>query len=101
MTPRTWKESAESQNELQKWREKKRKRDGWKEVVVIDSVMLQDWLEQCPAVAARFARYELGLMPKLALGARKSIGRDRSSPLNYLRPSSYCCAKGKKHARKC
>ncbi len=66
-TPRTWNESGE--NELQKWREKKREEFGWREVVVIDGVMMEHWLEQCPAVAARYAR-EFGSVPKF--GARST-----------------------------
>ncbi|MGO9452633.1 MAG: hypothetical protein ACLQDV_16575 [Candidatus Binataceae bacterium] len=65
-TPRTWNKSGE--NELQKWREKKREEFGWKEVVVIDGAMFEDWLGLCPPVAARWARYELGLSPRV--GAR-------------------------------
>jgi len=67
-TPRTWNESGE--NELQKWRERKRLEFGWKEVVVVDGVMMEDWLELCPAVAARYARREFGSAPKL--GARST-----------------------------
>jgi hypothetical protein len=67
-TPRTWNESGE--NELQRWREKKRQEFGWKDVVVIDSVMLEDWLEQCPPVASRYARLEFHVAPQL--GARST-----------------------------
>jgi hypothetical protein len=70
VTPRTWNKPAGDENELQKWRERNRSDRGWKEVVVIDAVMLEDWLEQRPPVAARYARYELALVP--TLGARST-----------------------------
>jgi hypothetical protein len=67
-TPRTWNESG--RNELQKWRERKRKQFGWKEIVVIDGVMIEHWLERSEAVASRYARFEFGVTPKL--GARST-----------------------------
>jgi hypothetical protein len=67
-TPRVWNQSGE--NELQNWREKRRQKFGWKHVVVIDGVMIEDWLEQCPPVASRYARYDLGLAPQR--GARST-----------------------------
>jgi hypothetical protein len=45
-TPRVWNQSGE--NELQNWREKRRQKFGWKHIVVIDGVMIEDWLEQLP-----------------------------------------------------
>jgi hypothetical protein len=42
----------------------------WKDVRCIDAVVLESWLDECPAVAARFARTKLGLMPQR--GARST-----------------------------
>lgn len=41
-----------------------------REVRLIDGAALEDWLDQNPAVAARFARFELALMPPV--GARSA-----------------------------
>jgi hypothetical protein len=68
-TPRAW--DASGANELQKWRETNREKFGWKQVVVVDGVMMEDWLERCPAVAARYARNEFGSAPKM--GARSTV----------------------------
>jgi len=39
------------------------KNQGWKDVRCVDAIALQDWLLECPAVAARFARFTLKTMP--------------------------------------
>ncbi len=61
-TPRTWNRSGE--NELQRWEQTKRAEFGWKAVIVIDAVILQDWLEKCLPVAAGWARRELHSVPQ-------------------------------------
>src|SRR5208282_6028014 len=68
VTPRTWNKSGE--NELENWREVKRQQYGWREVVVIDAVMLEQWLERCVPVAARYARSDFGFPP--SVGARST-----------------------------
>ena len=68
VTPRTWNKSGE--NELENWREAKRQQYGWREVVVIDAVMLEQWLERCVPVAARYARSDFGFPP--SVGARST-----------------------------
>lgn len=65
VSPRTWDNPKEK---LQDWVEAKRQLGEWRDVRYIDGSMLEDWLATCPAVAARWARYELGLLP--ALGVR-------------------------------
>ena len=65
VSPRTWDHPKEK---LSDWVEAKRKLGDWKDVKYIDGAMLEDWLSACPAVAARWARYELRLMP--SAGAR-------------------------------
>jgi hypothetical protein len=60
VTPRHW------VNDKEAW-VNERKRDGiWKDVVVIDAVDLQDWIEYSPAVSLQFAA-ELGYAPSLGL----------------------------------
>jgi hypothetical protein len=68
VTPRTWNKTRE--NELQKWREANRHKYGWKDVAVLDAVMLEQWLERCVPVAARYARSDFGFPP--AVGARST-----------------------------
>lgn len=55
-SPRTWDNPKEK---LPDWVEAKREQGDWKDVKYIDGAMLEDWLAACPAVAARWARYEL------------------------------------------
>ena len=43
---------------------------GWAEVRCLDAIAVEDWLEQSPAVAAKFARFTLNTMP--AQGARST-----------------------------
>src|SRR5208283_4775445 len=58
VTPRTW----NSKTTLSDWEAKKR--DGtWKDVKAVDAVQLEDWLEQCPQVAAWAARFLLMKQP--------------------------------------
>jgi len=58
-SPRTWDNPT---LKLPDWVKKKRDKGEWKDVVFIDGSMLEDWLALCPAVAARYAKYELKLM---------------------------------------
>lgn len=43
---------------------------GWKEIRCLDAIAVEDWLEQSPPVAAKFARFTLNTMP--AGGARST-----------------------------
>jgi hypothetical protein len=67
VTPRTWNNGIKK---LQDWLDAKRKLGKWKDVVYLDGSMVEDWLSRSPAVAARYARFELGLMP--VTGARST-----------------------------
>jgi hypothetical protein len=67
VTPRTWRRKKPS---LKAWQKAKTDEGKWKDVRAIDGVALEDWLEQCPAVAARAAREILSIMP--ANGARST-----------------------------
>lgn len=59
-TPRTWDNPA---MKLADWVNEKRALGQWADVRYIDGSMLEVWLGDCPAVAARFARYVLNSMP--------------------------------------
>lgn len=65
VSPRTWDSPTVK---LPDWVQAKREQGEWKDVRYIDGAMLEEWLSACPAVAARWARYELRLMP--SVGAR-------------------------------
>lgn len=61
VSPRTW----NSQNgTIEDWVAEKNQLKEWKRVVYLDGSQLEDWLSKCPAVASRWARYELLLAPQ-------------------------------------
>lgn len=51
-------------NPLVVWEAEKNKEGKWREVLFFDGTVLQKWLEEKPAVAARYARYVLGKAPR-------------------------------------
>jgi hypothetical protein len=67
VSPRTWDNPKEK---IADWVKEKRDLCEWKSVEYLDGVAVEAWLAQQPAVASRYARYELKLMP--ALGARST-----------------------------
>jgi hypothetical protein len=67
VTPRTWNNGNEK---LPDWVDSKRRLGQWKDVVYLDGSMVEDWLSRSPAVAARYARFELNLLP--VTGARST-----------------------------
>ncbi|WP_186829217.1 hypothetical protein [Ralstonia sp. TCR112] len=67
VTPHTW---DKPKKELSTWLEEKRSRKEWLSVELIDGPKLEDWFALCPAVAARFAKYDLQLLP--ATGVRST-----------------------------
>jgi hypothetical protein len=68
VSPRTWDSSTGKKRE--DWVEEKRARNEWKDVLYIDGSMLEDWLADRPAVAARYAKHHLKKMP--LVGAQSS-----------------------------
>lgn len=60
VTPRTWNNGNEK---IADWVASKKALNQWKDVVYLDGSMIEDWLSCSPAVAARYARFELKLMP--------------------------------------
>ncbi|WP_152033817.1 XRE family transcriptional regulator [Paracidovorax avenae] len=61
-TPRTWDRSGK---QIPNWLSDKRSLGKWKGVECFDGVALEHWLDRHPAVASRYARYELGLAPTI------------------------------------
>lgn len=59
-TPRTWDRPSK---QISDWLSEKRALGQWKGVECLDGVALEHWLDRHPAVASRYARYELGLAP--------------------------------------
>src|SRR5437868_5217012 len=49
-----------------------REEKGEKQVRYLDGVQIEHWLDDCPALAANYARHELGLAPQV--GARSIAG---------------------------
>lgn len=68
VSPRTWDSSTGKKRE--DWVEEKCALNEWKNVLYIDGVMLEDWLADRPAVAARYAKHYLKKMP--LIGAQSS-----------------------------
>lgn len=64
VSPQTW---DNPQKKLPEWVAEKQALREWADVLYIDGVQLEAWLESCPAVAARYARYELGRYPHLGV----------------------------------
>lgn len=52
VTPRAWPDGG-------KWAAERKSRGDWKDVRCLTSIELETWLQERPAVAARFARFEL------------------------------------------
>jgi hypothetical protein len=69
VSPRTWDSSTGKKRE--DWVEEKRALNDWKDVLYIDGLMLEDWLADRPAVAARYAKHHLKKMP--LVGAQSSV----------------------------
>ena len=86
VSPRTWDSSTGKKRE--DWIEEKRTLDEWKDVMYIDGSMLEDWLTDRPAVAARYAKHHLKKMP--LVGGKSS---QRGSPPNW--PTRCCWRAGR------
>lgn len=67
VSPRTW---DNPKQKLADWVKEKRDLGEWRNVEYLDGVVVEAWLAEHPAVASRYAKYELKLMP--ALGARST-----------------------------
>lgn len=66
-TPRTW---DNPKLKLQDWVAEKRALGRWRDVGFLDGAQFESWLDDHPAVARWYARYELGRMPQV--GARST-----------------------------
>lgn len=61
VSPRTWDTPREK---VEIWLAEKIKSAQWKHVIYIDGQMLEDWLQQCPAVASKWAQRDFRLAPQ-------------------------------------
>ena len=66
-SPRTWDNPKEK---IADWVQAKRDQAEWKSIEYLDGIAVEAWLAEHPAVAARYAKYELSLMP--SSGARST-----------------------------
>lgn len=64
-TPRIWEKRSKKEWQKERWAEEKRKESVWKDVRVVDAIILEEWLARCPAIAADFARRCLGNVPSI------------------------------------
>jgi hypothetical protein len=69
VSSRIW-DSSRSDRKIEDWIRMCKAELEWKDVRCLDAVALESWLDECPAVAARFARTRIGLMPRR--GARST-----------------------------
>jgi hypothetical protein len=76
VTPRTWNNGKEK---LADWVDEKKKLGKWKDVIYLDGSMVEDWLSRSPAVAARYARFELKLMPAIGVRSTDEFWEEYSS----------------------
>lgn len=60
VSPRTW---DNPKKKLADWVDEKKKLGEWRDVLYLDGAMVEDWLCSAPAVAARYAKYELKCFP--------------------------------------
>ena len=81
VTPHRWVHTIMS---IDAWRKERLAEDLWKDVRAIDGAMLEDWIEQCPAVGARIARQMLGVMPATGVYAPTNSGKTTLSVLIRL-----------------
>jgi hypothetical protein len=69
VSSRIW-DSSRSDRKIEDWIKKCKAEAVWKDVHCLDAVALESWLDECPAVAARFASKKIGLKPQR--GARST-----------------------------
>jgi hypothetical protein len=68
-TPWTW-DSSKSDNKLEDWIDARSREYAWKEIIYLDGVTLETWLQSCPAAAAWHARNTIKCTP--VAGARST-----------------------------
>ena len=69
VSSRTW-DTFNTDRKIEDWVKLCRGEYAWKNVLCLDAIALDGWLDKCPAVAANFASYTLGLQPQR--GARST-----------------------------
>lgn len=76
VTPRTWDTPREK---VEDWLTEKNDLRHWKKVAYIDGPVLEKWLALAPAVASRWARFELSLAPQTGVASIEEFWQSFSS----------------------
>lgn len=76
ITPRTW---DNPKKKIADWLKEKQDLKEWKAVHYFDGVAVEDWLSAHPAVASRYAKYELKLLPQLGAYSTDEFWQEYSS----------------------
>jgi len=77
VTLQTW--DSPKKQKLEEWEQGKREKLHWKDVHFIDGFKLEHWLDDHPAVAARYARIVLGIFPQLGVLSTDEFWNDYSN----------------------
>jgi hypothetical protein len=76
VSPRTW---DNPKVKLDDWIKEKKNQKDWADVKYIDGVGVEAWLDEHPAVASRYSRYELGRYPQLGARSTDEFWEDYSA----------------------
>lgn len=76
VTPRCW---DNPQKTLLEWTGELKKISPFRDVLVIDGIQLEHWLDMCPAVAARYARNVIGFLPDHGVQSTDEFWREFAS----------------------
>lgn len=79
VSPRTW---DRPRKKIADWLKEKRDLGEWKEVEYFDGVAVETWLDSHPAVASRYAKYELRLMPQTGASSTDEFWQEYSNRFN-------------------
>ncbi len=72
VTPRLWTKG-------EKWAKARREEKIWKNVIVINAEMLEEWLEEAPAVASWLASFHLNKLPKSGIQSTEDFWKEWSA----------------------
>lgn len=75
-SPYTW---DSPRNKLDDWLKEKRDQKDWMQVEYFDGAVIESWLDLHPAVSARYARYELNLMPQIGVLSTEEFWEEYST----------------------
>jgi hypothetical protein len=93
VSPRTW---DNPKKKLPDWIQEKKALQDWADVRYIDGVGVEAWLDLHPAVAARYARFELGIFPNLGAKSTDEFWEEYSTRFRpELTEEVLLCDRGK------